>query len=67
LDHLIILNEQHLRRILKEYVHYYNLSRPHLSLDRNAPIPRDVEPPSQAPIVAFPEVGGLHHRYTRAA
>jgi transposase InsO family protein len=67
LDHLIILNEQHLRRILKEYVHYYNQSRPHLALDRNAPIPRDVEPQSQDPILEFPEVGGLHHRYTRAA
>jgi putative transposase len=67
LDHLIVLNEGHLRKILKEYVRYYNQSRPHLSLDRNAPIPRDIEPPSQGSIVAFPEVGGLHHRYTRAA
>ena len=67
LDHLIVLSENHLRRILKEYVHYYNQSRPHLALDRNAPFPRDVESPSQGPIVAFPEVGGLHHRYTRAA
>ncbi len=67
LDHLIVLNEGHLRKILKEYVRYYNQSRPHLSLDRNAPIPRDMEPPSQGPIVAFPEVGGLHHRYTRTA
>ncbi len=67
LDHLIVLNEGHLRKILKEYARYYNQSRPHLSLDRNAPIPRDMEPPSQGPIVAFPEVGGLHHRYTRAA
>ena len=67
LDHLIILNEQHLRRILQECVRYYNQSRPHLSLEKNAPVPRDVEPPSRGPIVAFPEVGGLHHRYTRAA
>ena len=67
LDHLIILSEHHLRRILKEYVHYYNQSRPHLALDRNAPILRDVEPRSQGSIVALPEVGGLHHRYTRAA
>ncbi len=67
LDHLIILNEDHLRQILGEYVRYYNQSRPHLSLDRNAPIPRDTQPPSQGPLVAFPEVGGLHHRYTRAA
>ncbi len=63
LDHLIILKEQHLRRILKELVLYYNKSRPHLSLERNAPIPRDVELPSQGSIVAFTEVGGLHHRY----
>ncbi len=67
LDHFIIFNESHLQRILREYVHYYNRSRPHLALDRNAPIPRGVEFPSQGPIVALPEVGGLHHRYSRAA
>ena len=48
LDHLIVLCENHLGRILKEYVHYYNESRPHLSLERNAPIPRSVEPPTSA-------------------
>jgi len=47
LDHLIIFGEQHLRSILKEHARYYNDSRPHLSLERNAPIPREVEPPSQ--------------------
>ena len=67
LDHLIVLSEDHLRRILREYVRYYNETRPHLSLERNAPIPRRVEPLSQGSIVAFPEVGGLHHRYNRAA
>ena len=67
LDHLIILGEQHLRGILKEYIHYYNESRPHLSLERNAPIPRGIEPPSRGAVVAIPQVGGLHHLYTRAA
>jgi hypothetical protein len=52
-------------RILKEYVLYYNKSRPHLSLERNAPIPRDVEPPPQGPVVALPEVGGLTSRVSR--
>ena len=67
MDHLIILGEQHLRNILKDYANYYNVSRPHLSLERNAPIPRSVELPAHGAIVAVPQVGGLHHRYTRAA
>ncbi len=67
LDHLIVLSENHLRRILKEYVLYYNGSRPHLSLEGNAPIPRSVEPPELGDVVAVPQVGGLHHLYTRAA
>jgi len=67
LNHLIILGERHLRSILSEYVNYYNVSRPHLSLERNAPVPRSVEPPSHGAVVAVPRVGGLHHLYTRAA
>ena len=67
LDHVIVLGENHLRRILKSYVCYYDRSRPHLSLQRNAPIPRKVEPPSQGRVIAMPQVGGLHHRYQRAA
>jgi transposase InsO family protein len=67
LDHLIILGERHLRSILSDYVNYYNVSRPHLSLERNAPVPRSVEPPALGPVVAVPQVGGLHHLYTRAA
>jgi putative transposase len=67
LDHLIILSENHLRGILQEYVRYYNESRPHLSLEGNAPIPRSVEPPEFGDVVAVSQVGGLHHRYTRAA
>jgi putative transposase len=67
LDHRIILGERHLRSILKNYVDYYNVSRPHLSLERNAPVPRSIEPPALGAVVAVPQVGGLHHRYTRAA
>ena len=67
LDHLIVLNEAHLCRILRSYFEYYHHSRTHLSLDRNAPNPREVEPRSQGEVVAIPQVGGLHHRYTRAA
>ena len=67
LDHMIILGEGHLRRVLGEYVRYYNESRCHRSLDDNAPVPRDVEPPSKGKVIAFPVLGGLHHRYARAA
>ncbi|MCP4250323.1 MAG: transposase family protein [bacterium] len=67
LDHLIVLNEAHLQRILASYFEYYHHSRPHLSLERNAPTPRHVEHPSEGKVIAIPQVGGLHHRYTRAA
>ena len=67
LNHVIVFNEAHLIRILTAYFEYYHQSRTHLSLDRNAPIPREVELPSQGRIIAIPQVGGLHHRYTRAA
>ena len=67
LDHVIVLGEDHLRRLLSLYFAYYHESRTHLSLDRNAPHPREVEPPSRGKVVAIPHVGGLHHLYTRAA
>lgn len=67
LDHLIVINEAHLIQILRDYFAYYHESRTHLSLERNAPLPREVEPPSQGRVIAIPQVGGLHHRYTRAA
>ncbi len=67
LDHVIVLSEARLRRILTGYFEYYHLSRPHLSLDRNSPTPREVEPPSLGRVVATAQVGGLHHRYMRAA
>jgi hypothetical protein len=58
---------RHLLRILREYFAYYHDSRRHQSLDGNAPRPREIEPPIQGRIVATPQVGGLHHRYRRAA
>ena len=67
LDHLIVLNEKQLRRILREYFDYYNEVRPHQSLERNAPLPREIEPLAKGKIISLPQVGGLHHRYLRAA
>jgi len=67
LDHVIVLNEARLIRILTSYFQYYHEARTHLSLDRNAPISREVEPPSDGRVIAMPQVGGLHHRYARAA
>ena len=67
LDHFLILNEAHLRRLLRGYIAYYSTARPHQSLDHNSPQPRVVEPPPGGRIVAIPQVGGLHHRYQRVA
>jgi len=67
LDHVIVLNERHLRRLLTSYFSYYHQARPHRSLGQNAPEPRAVEPPERGRVIALPQVGGLHHRYTRAA
>jgi transposase InsO family protein len=67
LDHTIIFNEKHLRRVLKEYFKYYHESRTHLKLEKDCPRPRPVEPPELGPISAEPTVGGLHHRYYRRA
>jgi putative transposase len=67
LDHLIVFGEAHLRRILTRYFVYYHESRTHLSLERHAPVPRRVEHPSEGKVIAVPQVGGLHHRYRRAA
>jgi putative transposase len=67
LDHFLILNETHLYRPLRAYVAYYNAVRPHQALDHNSPQPRDIDPPPGGRIIAVPQVGGLHHRYQRAA
>jgi len=61
------LGERHLRAILTKYVDYHNGSRTHLSLSKDAPEPRSVQPPSDGKVVAMPRVSGLHHEYTRRA
>jgi len=67
LDYVIVLHDRHLKRILSAYFDYYHNCRTHLSLDRNSPVPRQVEPSSMGTVTSIPQVGGLHHRYTRAA
>jgi transposase InsO family protein len=67
LDHAIALGERHLRRLLTAYLAYYHGARTHLALEKDAPTPRRVQTPTEGPVVAFPEVGGLHHRYERRA
>jgi putative transposase len=67
LDHVIIFNERHLRHVLSSYFQYHHRTRTHLSLDKDCPQPRPIQPPSAGKIIAFPEVGGLHHRYERRA
>ena len=66
-DHVIVFNEAGVHRLMTRYCAYYERSRTHLSLDKDAPIPRSVMPPDRGAIVAIPEVGGLHHRYERRA
>jgi transposase InsO family protein len=66
LDHVIVLNESGLRRILKSYLEYYEQSRTHLSLTKDAPIARPIQPMGAGKIIAIPQVGGLH-RYQQIA
>ena len=67
LDHVVVLNETHLRRLLRDYLAYYHRVRTHLSLEKDSPEPRLMERLDQGRIVETPMVGGLHHRYTRQA
>ena len=67
LDHSIILNERHLRRILGSYLDYYHGSRTHLSIGKDTPDGRPVQPAGSGTVVSLPKVGGLHHRYERLA
>ena len=64
LNHVIVFNEQHLRRLLRSYVVYYNAERVHTQL-RDSPAARPTEnrPSLGAQVVGLPRVGGLHHRY----
>ena len=67
LNHMIVLGERHLRRILRSYKDYYNQTRTHLSLDKDAPEGRPVQPPNQGKVFPLKRVGGLHHEYVRRA
>lgn len=67
LDHVVVWNEGHLRRLLSAYLEYYHQARPHMGLGQNAPEPRVVEPPESGRVVAQSMVGGLYHRYRRSA
>jgi putative transposase len=67
LDHVIAFDEGSLRRILASYFDYYHRSRAHLSLGKDSPVPRPVQPPEIGPVVSMRQVGGLHHRYERWA
>ena len=65
LDHVIVLNERHLLRLLTAYVEHYNRWRPHRSLELRAhqPRPRLLRPPDGRKVTARPVLGGLHHEY----
>jgi putative transposase len=67
LDHVIVVNESHLRGVLTSYLRYYHRSRTHLGLEKDTPDRRPVAEICDGPIIAVPEVGGLHHRYERRA
>jgi len=67
LDHVIVFNERHLRRILRGYFSYYHTCGTHLSLKKDPPESRMIEPPELGNVIAFPRVGGLHHQYGRMA
>ena len=67
LDHMIITSERHLKRILSSYVDYYHSARTHLSLEKDAPEGRVVQPIEKGRVVELKRVGGLHHLYERMA
>ena len=67
LDHVIVWNQRSLRRTLQRYFAYYERSRTHLALGKDAPEPRAVEKPELGRVIAIAQVGGLHHRYQRCA
>ena len=67
LDHLVIFNECHLRRVFTSYLDYYHRTRTHLSLDKDCPEQRPIQVPKVGKIIAIPQVDGMHHRYQRLA
>ena len=67
LDHVVVLSESHLRRIVRQFLTYYHGTRTHLALDKDAPEHRSVQPSEIGTVIEIPQVGGLHHRYERRA
>ncbi len=70
LDHILVVSEGHLRHVLKEYVRYFNGSRPHQGINQRVPEREERSGPSSdstGTVVAFPILGGLHHEYRRVA
>jgi hypothetical protein len=63
LDHVLVFSERHLRHLLRAYADYYNRTRAHLSLEKDSPASRPIEPFGR--IVPMPILGGLHHQYVR--
>ncbi|WP_363321030.1 hypothetical protein [Desulfobacula sp.] len=65
LDHMIVLNKNHLRRILTAYLGYYHDDKTHLGLDKDTPSGRSVREKclKNCKVIALPRLGGLHHRY----
>jgi transposase InsO family protein len=67
LDHAVVLNERHLKRILARYLSYYHRWRTHMSLGMDAPDGRPVQRQQVGRVVEIPQLGGLHHHYERRA
>jgi putative transposase len=69
LDHVIVLNARHLKRLMREYVRYYHEDRTHLALSKGTPSTREAEkdPKTGCRVISMPRLGGLHHRYNLAA
>jgi transposase InsO family protein len=69
LDHVIVVNQRHLKRLLNEYARYYHVDRTHLALAKGTPACREAMSNSEASsrVIAMPRLGGLHHRYDLAA
>lgn len=69
LDHVIVLNERHLKRLMNEYIRYYHEDRTHLGLDKQTPAGREAAKgeSTSSNVICIPRLGGLHHRYDLAA
>ena len=63
IDHIVVVGERHLRHVLLSYMNYYNETRTHLSLDKDAPVTRAVAKAGRT--IARPILGGLHYQYAR--